>query len=169
MVESTDAIIIGAGIIGTSIALELARRGHRTVNIDKNPAAGYGSTSNSSAVIRTFYSTLEGSSFALEGLNYWRDWRAHVGAGDGHGLARYVNTGCLVIKTPENDGLRPICRIMDTLGIPWEDWNSATLGDKLPFLDLHRFAPVRLLDDPRFGERQTATLDGAIFSPMAAT
>lgn len=35
MQQSLDVIIVGAGIIGVCIALELSRRGMRTVNIDK--------------------------------------------------------------------------------------------------------------------------------------
>ena len=45
--QDYDAIIIGAGVIGAAIGYELARGGRRTLNIDKLPAAGYGSTSNS--------------------------------------------------------------------------------------------------------------------------
>ena len=45
MSESYDAIIIGAGIIGACTAYELAKRGWRTLNLDKLPAAGYGGRS----------------------------------------------------------------------------------------------------------------------------
>ena len=60
MSDRYDAIIIGAGIIGGAIGLELARKGFRTLNVDKLPAAGYGSTSNTCAIIRFHYSTAEG-------------------------------------------------------------------------------------------------------------
>ena len=40
-----DAIIIGAGVIGGAVGHELAGRGWRTLNIDKAPMAGAGSTS----------------------------------------------------------------------------------------------------------------------------
>ncbi|MDA3009783.1 MAG: FAD-dependent oxidoreductase, partial [Actinomycetota bacterium] len=52
-----DAVIIGAGVIGTAVTHELSRRGWRTLTVDKGPAAGFGSTSASSAVIRFSYST----------------------------------------------------------------------------------------------------------------
>ena len=42
-----DAIIIGAGIIGAATAFELGKLGYCTLNVDRLPAAGYGSTSNS--------------------------------------------------------------------------------------------------------------------------
>ena len=51
--ERYDAIIIGAGVIGSAIAFELAKKGWRTLNVDKLPAAGYGSTSNSCAIVRS--------------------------------------------------------------------------------------------------------------------
>ena len=59
MAERFDAVIIGAGVIGAAVGLELARRGLRTLNVDALPAAGYGSTSASAAVIRVYYSTLD--------------------------------------------------------------------------------------------------------------
>ncbi|MEZ5826383.1 MAG: FAD-dependent oxidoreductase [Geminicoccaceae bacterium] len=52
MQQSFDIIIIGAGIIGAAIAFEMAKSGKRTLNIDRLPAAGYGSTSHSCAIIR---------------------------------------------------------------------------------------------------------------------
>jgi hypothetical protein len=68
MKGSYDAIIIGAGVIGAAIGLELARKSYRTLNIDRHPAAGYGSTSSSCAIIRTFYSTVEGSLLRLRAI-----------------------------------------------------------------------------------------------------
>ena len=40
MSKRYDAIVIGAGIIGAATALELAKRGWRTLSLDKLPAAG---------------------------------------------------------------------------------------------------------------------------------
>ena len=50
-----DAVIIGAGVIGCAIALDLARRGFKTLNVDRGPAPGHGSTSWSAAIIRPYY------------------------------------------------------------------------------------------------------------------
>lgn len=55
-------------MIGSAIGLELARSGRRTLNIDGLPAAGYGPTSNSCAIIRVHYSTLEGTALAYDGF-----------------------------------------------------------------------------------------------------
>ena len=75
-----DAVIIGAGVIGCAIALALSRKGYRTLNVDRLPAAGYGSTSASAAIIRPYYSTVEGTALAYEGHFRWRDWPAFLGS-----------------------------------------------------------------------------------------
>src|ERR1700751_1151612 len=98
MSEEVDAIIIGAGVIGASIAFELSRRGYRTLNIDKLPASGYGPTSNSCAIVRAHYSSREGVAMAYEGFSYWRDWEQYVGVGDEAGTAKYVNSGTILLK-----------------------------------------------------------------------
>ena len=44
-IKEYDAIIIGAGIIGNSIAYELSLKGKKTISIDKLGGSGFGSTS----------------------------------------------------------------------------------------------------------------------------
>ena len=65
--EKYDAVIIGAGIIGCAVALELSRMGQKTINVEMLPVAGYGSTSNSCAIIRVHYSTEHDTAYAYEG------------------------------------------------------------------------------------------------------
>ena len=166
MSETYDAVIIGAGIIGACVAYELAKRGWRTLNLDKLPAAGYGSTGASCAIIRTHYSTLDGAALAYEGYFYWDDWPRYLGAADERGLAKFVKCGCLVMKTEANGHLRSICRNMDALGIPWQDWGPDRIRERLPFYDLGRFGPPRRPDDPAFGEAQ-GELGGGVFFPLA--
>ena len=67
MTKNYDAIIIGAGIIGAAIGYELSKKGLHTLNVEMLPAAGYGSTSNSRAIIRLYYSMLDGSAMAYDG------------------------------------------------------------------------------------------------------
>ena len=63
MSKKADAIIIGAGVIGCNIAFELCKRGYKTINVDKLPAAGFGSTSNSCAIVRAHYSLVFPNNF----------------------------------------------------------------------------------------------------------
>jgi sarcosine oxidase subunit beta len=165
--ERFDAVIIGAGIIGCSIALALARKGYRTLNVDRLPAAGYGSTSSSAAIIRPYYSTVEGTALAYEGHFYWRDWQAFLGAtADDEGpLASYVQCGCLVLMPPGEDRLMATRRTLETVGVPFDVLDPAALAARMPAMTLASFAPPKRIDDPAFGVSNDGTLGGAIFCP----
>ena len=78
MGKTYDAIIIGAGIIGAPIAYELTKMGYKTLNVDKGPDAGEGSTAGSCAIVRAHYSTEDGVAFAYEGFKYWLDWENYL-------------------------------------------------------------------------------------------
>jgi sarcosine oxidase, subunit beta len=167
MARSYDAIIIGAGVIGACTAFELAKRGWKTLNVDKLPAAGYGSTGSSCAIIRTHYSTLDGSALAYEGFFYWDDWANYLGAPDERGLAVFHKTGCLVMRTAANGWLKSVCANQDALGIPWEDWGPEQIRARFPFYDLRSFGPPKRPDDPEFGEPHGEESLGAVFFPCA--
>lgn len=167
MTRAADAVIIGAGVIGTAIALELNRRGFHTISIDKNLAAGHGPTSGSCAIIRVHYSTHDGTAFAFEGYHYWRDWSDYLGAEDPRGTAEFRETGCMVMRTRQNGHLNKHVAICDELGIPYEEWDSGHIVDRLPIYDLQSFAPARRMDDPDFGQPNGGSIEGAIFWPTA--
>ena len=165
MTKNYDAIIIGAGIIGTAIGYELSKKGRRTLNVEMLPAAGYGSTSNSCAIIRLYYSTLDGSAMAYDGYYYWREWADYLEAPKEEQLAQFIECGTLVMKTKLNDGLRKQLVFMDALNIPYEHRSNDQILENYPFYDLTSFAPAKSLDDPKFGEPTGGQLDGAIFFP----
>ncbi len=167
MADQYDAIIIGAGIIGASVGLELARRGWRTLNVDRLPAAGYGSTSASCAIIRSHYSTVDGTALAFEGYHYWKHWAEHLGVDDERGLARFEEVGCAIMKTEHNGFMASICANLDTLNIAWEDWDNDKILSRLPIYDLHSFAPAKRMEDPGFGVATGPSMQGAVFTPEA--
>ena len=55
--SETEVVIIGAGVVGASIALEIQRSGRTVLVVDKGESVGGGSTGASSALIRFNYST----------------------------------------------------------------------------------------------------------------
>ena len=73
-----DVAVIGAGVIGTSTALSLARLGYRVGVFDSKSGAGTGTTSYSSGICRMFYSIPDSVKFAWEGYHYWREWEDFV-------------------------------------------------------------------------------------------
>ena len=165
MNKKYDAIIIGAGIIGCCIAFELAKKGYKTLNVDKLPVAGYGSTSNSCGIIRLHYSTPDGVAMAHEGYFYWLDWEKYLEVKDEHGMAKYINTGCLVTKNEKNKFLKNVMASLDDLGIEYEELDLSGIKKKFPFIDTRKYGPPKLADDPEFGQPTGGTIAGAIFIP----
>ena len=167
MHDHYDAVVIGAGIIGAATAFELAKLGYRTLNVDRLPAAGYGPTSSSCAIIRVHYSTFDGIALAWEGYHYWHEWAKYLEADDERGLAKFVECGCLVMKTGINGHLEKHVRLSKELGIPFEEWDAAKIRGRLPVYDLRRYGPPRLMSDPGFGEPSGGDLAGGVFWPTA--
>jgi sarcosine oxidase subunit beta len=165
MKSQYDAIIIGSGIIGGAVGLELARGGLATLNVDRLPAAGYGSTSSSCAIIRFHYSTAEGVAMARESYYYWLDWPKYLNAADESGMARYINTGCLVIKDETNHFLEPVMALFDDLNLAYEELGPKELSEFVPFMDTRRYGPPVRPDDPRFGQATSDSIAGAIYIP----
>ena len=165
MKKRYDAIIIGAGVIGAAVAFELAQKGCRTLNVDKLPAAGYGSTSGSCAVIRFHYSTPDGVATAREGYYYWINWPEYLAAEDELGLVNFINTGCLVFKTELNQYLKNVMTSLADLDIDYEELDIAQIKARYPFLDTRKYFPVKLPDDHDFAEPTGDAVGGAIFIP----
>lgn len=164
---SADAIIIGAGVIGAAVAFELAKLGWATLSLDRNSQAGHGSTSGSCAIIRTHYSTFDGTAFAWEAYHYWRDWADYLEAHDPNGLATFREVGCMVMKTEANGYLAKHMEHCAAIECPFEEWDSAKIKDRLPIYSLDSFAPARTLKDPEFGSSNGSELTGAVFWPKA--
>jgi sarcosine oxidase subunit beta len=166
MTQKTDAIIIGAGIIGCATAFELAKKGYQTLNIDKLPAAGFGSTSNSCALIRFFYSTWEGVAMSFEGYHYWKDWPNYLGVPDERGMAHYTERGTIMLMTEGHDH-QGVLDLYDQIGVEYEVWDVDTLQRKMPIFDVGAFWPPRPIDDPSFWEDPGQKLEGAVFTPQS--
>ncbi len=164
MTKQYDAVIIGAGIMGCAIAFELAKRGYKTLNIDKLPTAGYGSTSNSCAIIRVHYSTWDGVALAYENVFYWEDWANYLGVEDELGLIKFIQCGSVVLnQTPTSH--KKWTTLFDELGIPYEMWSLEQVKEKYPIYDLHTFYPPKALDDDTFWDDSEKLLVGAMVTP----
>jgi sarcosine oxidase subunit beta len=164
MSSSYDAIIIGAGIIGASIAFELSKKGYRTLNVDKLGVAGAGSTVNTCAVIRTHYSTIDGTAIAYESYLTWKQWPEYLGVEDERGYARLYDVGVVILHGEGHDMTRHI-ENHRKLEIPIETWDLATVKERMPFIDTSAFWPPRRPDDAEFGIPSGGEISGAIYLP----
>lgn len=161
MTKQHDQIIIGAGITGASIAYELAKKGYRPLVVDKLPAAGCGSTSSTCAIIRTHYSTLEGTAVAYESSFFWNNWAKYLNRETQKDLARFIQTGAVVFNKKDFDWSNYI-KHHDTLKIPYERWTREQLVRRMPhFVDDSYFPPKRP-DDPDFFNRPVDKIDPVV-------
>ncbi len=165
--RSYDAIIIGAGIIGCGISLALAKRGFKTLAIDKNPAAGYGSTSHSSAVIRTPYSTYAGCALAWESLHVWRSWSQFLGKNGQSPLINFIECGLLVTHDGDKSAINTSCEQLSKLNIPWQSWSTDQVKQHFPGLNLQAYAPPRRPEDEQFGEANGTLVHDCLWTPDA--
>ena len=77
--KTADVVVLGAGVMGASIAFHLARRGAgRILVLDKGDVAGGGS-GRSSALVRMHYSFPPEVDLAVKSLEIFRSWKDYVG------------------------------------------------------------------------------------------
>jgi glycine/D-amino acid oxidase-like deaminating enzyme len=157
--SDADAVVIGAGVIGSAVAFELGRSGRSVICVDKGPAPGAGSTSASSSIIRFSYSTLDSVVTAWEAAAMWKDWSTHLGIVDPAGMAQFISSGNLVLCTTGFDG-RQVMALWDEVGIPYEYFDAAGLRARFPGLDVGKYYPPKRVDDPSFGDDATEELSG---------
>jgi sarcosine oxidase subunit beta len=118
-------------VIGAATAYELCKRGYKTLNIDKLPTSGYGPTSNSCAIVRAHYSSLEGVAMAYEGFAYWQDWERYLGAVDDMGTSKYMQCGTVLLKSATGHHEKVLTHYRD-LGVEYEEWDNATSSRRSP-------------------------------------
>ena len=58
----------------------------------------------------------------------------------------------------------PVLAMYDQIGVPYEDWDAATLAARVPGIDTGRYWPPKRLDDEAFWAEPTGKL-GAFFNP----
>lgn len=160
---AVDAVVIGAGVIGASIALELARGGRDVVVVDRSAGPGTGSTAASSACVRFHYSTWEGVATSWEAKHGWESWQQHLGATDSGGLANYVKTGVLVFEFPGFDSQR-VLDLYREIGIPFDELDAAGIAQRFPYMDVGRYFPPRRVDDEGFWDPPSGELR-AFYTP----
>jgi sarcosine oxidase, subunit beta len=128
-----DAIIIGAGVIGASIAFHLAGRGVKTAVLERKQL-GFGATGSSSGLVRMHYDLEVESRLAWESFQYFRNWGERVG-----GECGFRRTGFLHIEPASNrEKLRTNVEMHKRIGIPSE----VITGD-----DVKKLAPSFKTDD----------------------
>ncbi len=166
MSDQYDAIIIGAGIIGANLGFEMSKAGYKTLNIDKLPAAGYGSTANSCAIVRCHYSTWPGVAMSYEGFHFWKNWEEYLETDDERGLAGFVQCGAVYVGDSERYENK-VLPLFDEIGIEYEVWDPSEISEEAPFLDTGRYAPPKRPEEDAFWEDPPTQITSAVHTPIA--
>jgi sarcosine oxidase subunit beta len=161
-----DVIIIGAGIIGANLGFEMSKAGYETLNIDKLPAAGYGSTANSCAIVRPHYSTWAGVAMAYEGFHFWKDWANYLEFEDERGLAGFVQCGGVFVGNDERYSEK-VLPLFDEIGVQYDLWDIDALTERLPGIDTGKHAPPKRPDDDAFWEDPPKQITSAVHTEIA--
>jgi sarcosine oxidase subunit beta len=107
-----DVIVVGAGVVGCSIAYHLGLLGAKVTVFDKAGVCE-GMTSRSGALIRMHYTFAPEAALAWKSLDYFANWDERVG-----GDCRFVKTGFAIVVGPSNaDRLRENVGMLQALGI----------------------------------------------------
>lgn len=127
-----DAIVVGAGVVGTSVAWNLASLGARRVLVLEQDQIGSGTTSQSSGILRTHYSVVENIELAQQSWAVFDRFAEHLQ--DADASAGLVKCGYL-IAAPEGDKLEPLraaLRAQQARGIALQFLSVQEAAERLP-------------------------------------
>jgi len=113
MSNMADAIIIGGGIHGASLAFHLGQRGLKSLVLEKK-TLGAGATGRSSGLVRMHYDLEPESRLAWKSFEYFRNWADMVGGDSG-----FTRTGFIQLVSAEyEEALRGNVKMHQRIGIP---------------------------------------------------
>src|SRR5436305_3724578 len=113
MAVNCDILIVGGGVMGTSIAWHLARRRAGRVMLLEKAFLGAGSSGKSGAIIRQHYSNRLTASMAQKSLRVFEHFDEVLG-----GPPVFTHTGMLVVvKESDRAGLEANVVMQRELGI----------------------------------------------------
>lgn len=126
--KTADVVLLGAGVMGASIAFHLARRGAgRIVVLDKADVASGGS-GRSSALVRMHYSFPPEVDLAVRSLAIFRTWKDYVGRGGDFRQTGFVR----IVPEKELDRLEKNVAMQREHGVDARVVDRAELSEIVP-------------------------------------
>ncbi len=127
-----DFVVIGAGVIGASVAHHLAALGAKSVLVLERGTIGAGTTSQSSGLLRTHYSVRQNVELARSSWWAFNNFAEYVG--DDEASCGLVKCGYMICA-PEGDKLDPLRASLDAqrdMGIEVQLLDRDEARERLP-------------------------------------
>ncbi|WP_118184663.1 NAD(P)/FAD-dependent oxidoreductase [Paraburkholderia phosphatilytica] len=127
-----DVVVIGAGVVGSSVAYHLSKLGAKSVLVLDRATIGAGTTAQSSGILRTHYSVKENVELAHKSWSVFNDFAAYLG--DDEASCGLVKCGYMIVAA-EGDKLEPLRASLDqqkAQGIPLEILDTAQARERMP-------------------------------------
>jgi glycine/D-amino acid oxidase-like deaminating enzyme len=170
MMKHCDVAIVGAGIIGLSIAWQLARRSNlRIAVVEKGAAVGEGSTGASSAICRVRYSIDETLVLARDGISAYRHWAAFTRLRKP--AADFHEDGVLWMPGSDREWADREVRRMQGFGVAAEVLEDDDVAERFPALSTCTLPPdleTGEAHDCVGGSRNLFEIEGGHVDPVAA-
>jgi len=152
MNQSYDAIVIGAGVMGASIAYNLSQRGLKVLILERQSIA-VGATGASSGLVRMHYDVQVDSALAWESFHYFKNWHERIG-----GECGFTRTGFLQIVLPDkNEQLRGNVEMQKRLGILTEVVTAADVKTLAPMFKTNDFELAAYEPESGYADPTSAT------------
>jgi len=133
--RSIRIVVVGAGVVGCSLAMHLARAGASVDILDKGDVCA-GMSARSGALVRMHYTFAPEAALALASLRYFRNWRDIVG-----GECGFVETGFATIVDEQNvEALRANVAMLRRLDVDTDIITPEELRRLDAHLNLHNVA-----------------------------
>jgi sarcosine oxidase subunit beta len=165
-----DIVIVGAGIVGLSIAWQLARRSSLKIAVlEKGAGVGEGSTGASSAVCRFRYSIDEVVHLARDGVAAYQNWKAFTGLTEPR--AKFHQDGVLWMPGDNRSWADTEHARLQQLGIVTEVLDDADIEKRFPSLNTCTIAPDLEFGEPHDcegGGRSLLEAEGGYVDPVSA-
>jgi sarcosine oxidase, subunit beta len=154
MPGTAEAIIIGAGVMGASLAFHLTRAGMKHVTVlDKKGLCG-GMTAKSGALVRMHYTNEPEARMAFAALRYFQHWEDMVG-----GECGFTRTGFIMTVASDNaHRLRKNVEMLQRVGVNTSVITPQELRELQPFAQVDNLTAAAYEPESGYADpRATAT------------
>lgn len=132
-----EVIVIGAGVVGCSLAFHLARSGARVTVFDKEREVCAGMSARSGALLRMHYTFAPEAELAWKSLHYFAHWDEIVGRDAERRGCGFVRTGFTIVVGPPNaEKLRANVAMLREVGVDTSVIEPAELRSLEPAINV---------------------------------